>query len=114
MELIRRGDIWLVDYRPGGREGEAGQIHPGVVVTNNASNAVLPLMLTIPLTSNTARLYPTNVLLPNHRTGLDHDSKAQLEALTATNVSRLRRRIGHVPEDLMTELDAKLKAHLAL
>ena len=51
MELIRRGDIWLIDYRPGGREGEAGQVHPGVVVSTNGSNAALLLVLTVPLTS---------------------------------------------------------------
>ncbi|WP_216325013.1 type II toxin-antitoxin system PemK/MazF family toxin [Deinococcus aestuarii] len=114
MRLIRRGDVWLINYRPDGREGEAAQTHPGIVVTNNAANANTHLLMTVPLTSNVARLYVTNVLLPNQRTGLDHDSKAQVEATRATHVSRLIKRLGHVPDDLMAELDEKLRVHLGL
>lgn len=114
MKLIRRGDIWLINYRPDGREGEAAQTHPGIVVTNNAANVNTHLLMTVPLTSNVERLYITNVLLPNQRTGLDHDSKAQVEATRATHVSRLIKRLGHVPDDLMAEVDGKLRVHLGL
>lgn len=114
MKLTRRGDIWLINYRSDGREGEAAQTHPGIVVTNNAANANTHLLMTVPLTSNVERLYITNVLLPNQRTGLDHDSKAQVEAARATHVSRLIKRLGHVPDDLMAELDGKLRVHLGL
>ena len=114
MKLVRRGDIWLINFRPDGREGEAGQTHPGVVVSNNAANANAVLLMVVPLTSNISRLYVTDVLLPNQRTGLDHDSKAQIEAMRATNVSRLLERLGHVPDDLMAQVDAKLRMHLGV
>lgn len=114
MKLIRRGDIWLINYRPDGREGEAAQTHPGIVVSNNANNAQAHLLMTVPLTSNVERMYVTNVLLPNQRTGLDHDSKAQVEAMRATHASRLIKRLGHVPDDLMLEIDGKLRLHMAL
>ncbi len=114
MALIRRGDIYLINYRPDGREGEAAQVHPGVIVTNNAANANTHLLMTVPLTSNTEKMYVTNVLLPLNRTGLDHDSKAQVEALRATHVSRLIKPIGFVPEDLMAVMDEKLRVHLGL
>lgn len=114
MKLVRRGDIWLINFRPDGREGEAGQTHPGVVVSNNAANANAVLLMVVPLTSNISRLYVTDVLLPNQRTGLDHDSKAQIEAMRAANVSRLLQRLGHVPDDLMAQVDAKLRMHLGV
>lgn len=114
MKLIRRGDIWLINYRPDGREGEAAQTHPGIVVSNNANNAQAHLLMTVPLTSNVERMYVTNVLLPNQRTGLDHDSKAQVEAMRATHASRLIKRLGYVPDDLMLEIDGKLRIHLTL
>lgn len=114
MKLVRRGDIWLINFRPDGREGEAGQTHPGVVVSNNAANANAVLLMVVPLTSNISRLYVTDVLLPNQRTGLDHDSKAQIEAMRAANVSRLLERLGHVPDDLMAQVDAKLRMHLGV
>ena len=114
MKLIRRGDIYLINYRPDGREGEAGQIHPGIVVTNNLASANTHLLLTVPLTSNTERVFVTNVVLPLQRTGLDHDSKAQIEALRATHANRLIKRIGFVPDDLMALVDQKLRMQLAI
>lgn len=114
MKLIRRGDIWLINYRPDGREGEAGQVHPGIIVSNNAANANTHLLITVPLTSNVERVYVTNVVLPNGRTGLDHDSKAQVEATRAAHISRLIKRLGQVPDDLMAEVDGKLRVHLGL
>ena len=114
MKLIRRGDIWLINYRPDGREGEAAQTHPGVVVSNNANNDRAHLLQVVPLTSNIERVYVTNLVLPNQRTGLDNDSKAQVEATRAVHVSRLIKRLGFVPDDLMTELDAKLRMHFGL
>lgn len=114
MKLIRRGDIWLINYRPDGREGEAGQTHPGIIVSNNANNASAHLLMTVPLTSNVERVYVTNLVLPNQRTGLDHDSKAQVEAMRAAHSSCLIKRLGHVADDLMAELDAKIRMHLGL
>jgi mRNA interferase MazF len=114
VALIRRGDIYLINYRPDGREGEAAQVHPGVIVTNNLANANTALLMSVPLTSNTERMYVTNVLLPLESTGLDHDSKAQVEALRATNVSRLIKRLGFVPDDLMVLINEKLRMNLGL
>lgn len=114
MKLIRRGDIWLINFRPDGREGEAGQTHPGIVLTNNSANANTHLLTVIPLTSNVQRVYVTNIVLPNQRTGLDHDSKVQVEAMRATHVSRLIKRIGVVPDDLMQEVNRLVMQHLGL
>jgi mRNA interferase MazF len=114
MALIRRGDIWLVNYRPDGRTGEAGQIHPGVVVSNNQVNLNTDVLMVVPVTSNVDRIYVVDVLLPNQRTGLDKDSKAQIEATRAVHVSRLIKNLGFVPPDLMLEIDEKLRIHLAL
>ena len=114
MALIRRGDIYLINYRPDGREGEAAQIHPGVVISNNTANAKTHLLMTVPITSNIERLFITDVFLPNQRTGLDHDSKAQVEAMRATHVSRFVKRLGFVPDDLMETLDQILRMHLSL
>jgi mRNA interferase MazF len=114
MALIRRGDIYLINYRPDGREGEAAQTHPGIVVTNNTANAATHLLMTVPITSNIERLFITDVLLPNNRTGLDYDSKAQVEAMRATPVSRFIKKLGFVPDDLMEKVNEIVRVHLAL
>jgi mRNA interferase MazF len=114
LKLIRRGDIYLINYRPDGREGEAAQVHPGVVVSNNTANAKTHLLMTIPMTSNVERLFITDVFLPNQRTGLNYDSKVQVEAMRATHVSRFVKRLGFVPDDLMEGLDNVIRMHLSL
>ncbi len=114
MAIIRRGDIYLINYRPDGREGEAAQIHPGIIITNNLANANTHLLITVPVTSNTEKLFVTNVFLPLNRTGLDHNSKAQIEALRATHVNRLIKPLGFVPSEIMVEIDKKISVHLAL
>ena len=111
--LLRRGDIVFTHFSPA-REGEATYTRPAIIITNNQANAVAPVVTVIPLTSNLERIYPMQVFLPNNRTGLDRDSKAQIELLRHVAVSRIRRVIGNVPEDLMLELDTKVKDHLAL
>ncbi|WP_420595567.1 type II toxin-antitoxin system PemK/MazF family toxin [Deinococcus sp.] len=111
--LIRRGDIFLVDFSPA-RSNEANFTRPAVVMTNNAANAQNVVITVVPLTSNVQRVYSFQLLLPNERTDLDADSKAQVEQLRSVALSRVLRRLGHVPEDLMTQLNERVRLHLAL
>jgi mRNA interferase MazF len=113
-----RGDIHLIDFEPV-RGSEVNTARPAVLVSNDAANRSVAahrrgVLTVVPLTSNTARVYPFQVLLPAAVTGLPKDSKAQCEQLRAVAVERLLRRIGTVPDDLMTQLDAALRRHLAL
>ena len=71
-------------------------------------------MTVVPVTSNVARIYPFQVLLPANATGLDLDSKAQAEQVRSISVDQLGASIGEVPHALMEELDEALRLHLAL
>ena len=111
--LIRRGDILLIDFAPA-LAGEANYTRPAVVVTNNIANAESPAIVVIPLTSNTERVYPFELLVPLERSGLDRDSKAQTQFIRHVSTARVRKPLGHLPEDLMAQLETRLKEHLAL
>ncbi len=111
--LIRRGEIWLINFAPA-LEHEANRVRPGIVTTNNTANTRGTLITVIPLTTNIERVYPFQVLLENNRTDLDSDSKAQLEQIRSVSTSRFGKRIGYVPEDLMLEISVKLRLHLEL
>jgi mRNA interferase MazF len=55
-----------------------------VIVTNDGANGTAArlgrgVITVVPVTSNTTRVYPFQVLLPARATGLDRDSKAQAE-----------------------------------
>ncbi len=111
MKLLRRGDIYLVNFKPDGREGEAAQIHPAIVVSNNHVNAQAVLIQVMPVSSNLDRVFRSDVLLPNQRTGLEFDSRAQVEMTREVHVSRLIKSLGFVPNDLMRTIDDRIRDH---
>ena len=115
---MRRGEIVTVSLDPA-RGSEAGKTRPAVIVSNDAANATATrlrrgFITVVPVTSNTTRVYPFQVLLPAGQTGLPRDSKAQAEQVRSVAVERIGKRVGQVPASLITELDKALRIHLGL
>ncbi len=115
---MRRGEIRFVDLEPV-RGAEASKRRPAVVVSNDGANTSAArlgrgVVTVVPVTSNTSRVYPFQVLLEAEATGLERDSKAQAEQVRAVAVERVGGRIGVVPTEVMARLDEALRLHLAL
>jgi mRNA interferase MazF len=113
-----RGEIRLADLEPV-RGAEANKQRPVVIVSNDGANETARrlgrgVVTVVPVTSNVAKVYPFQVLLPAALTGLDRDSKAQAEQVRSIAVQRLRARIGQVPAELSLALDDALRLHLDL
>jgi mRNA interferase MazF len=113
-----RGEIWQVDLDPV-RGSEANKQRPALIVSNDRANAVATrlgrgVVTVVPVTSNTEKVYPFQVLLPAVETGLATDSKAQAEQVRSIATQRLMRRIGQVSPAKMAALDDALRLHLAL
>jgi mRNA interferase MazF len=68
----------------------------------------------VPLTSSTAKVHPFQVLVPAAASGLRQDSKAQAEQVRSIDMTRLSTPVGHLPSEVMRQLDAALRLHLAL
>ncbi len=115
---MRRGDIYWVDLEPS-VGAEANKIRPAVVVSNDAANRAAGrggrgVVTIVPITSNTSRVYPFQVLLPAKDCGLGADSKAQAEQVRTVAAARLRARIGELPPAVLKQLDEALRVHLGL
>jgi len=115
---MQRGEIRLVDLEPV-RGAEANKQRPAVIVSNDGANSTAErlgrgVVTVVPVTSNTDRVYPFQVLLPAQGTGLAIDSKAQAEQIRSIAVERVGARVGEVPAGLLGELDEALRLHLAL
>jgi len=115
---MRRGEIHLIDLDPA-MGSEANRRRPAVIVSNDAANLTAArlgrgVITVVPMTSNTASLYPFQVLLPAADTGLERDSKAQAEQVRSVAVERVGARLGVVPGALMRQIDDALRLHLAL
>jgi mRNA interferase MazF len=113
-----RGEIWQVDFDPA-RGSEASNSRPAVVVSNDRANATATrlgcgVVTVVPVTSNTATVYPFQVFLSATTAGLAVDSKAQAEQIRSVATQRLRRRIGRVSPAELAELDEALRLHLEL
>ena len=111
--LLRRDDIVLVDFDPA-QTPEVAQTRPAVIVSNNIANLHANVVNGVPLTTRLGRVYPHENVLPVSRTGLDADSKTQVHLLRHVSKARIRKVLGHVPDDLMSQLDGLLREHLSL
>ncbi len=113
-----RGEIRLVDLEPA-KTGEANKRRPAVIVSNNHANATAArlgrgVVTIVPITSNTDRVFPFQVLLPADEVGIRLDSKAQAEQVRAVSVERIGPVLGRLPVRLMAALDDALRLHLQL
>ena len=114
---MRRGEIWQVDFTPT-QGSEANKQRPAVIVSNDRANATATrlrrgVVTVVPVTSNTAAIYPFQVFLSATDTsGLSADSKAQAEQIRSIATERMKRRLGHLSPTEMTALDKALQLHL--
>jgi mRNA interferase MazF len=115
---MRRGEIRLTDLDPA-RDGEANKRRPSVIVSNDRANATAErlgrgVVTVVPVTSSVSHVFAFQTLLPAVATGLRMDSKAQGEQIRSVSVDRIGPPVGHVPPDLMRDLDDALRLHLQL
>ena len=91
-----------------------------IVVSNNAANRSAVsrgqgVVTIVPVTSNTARVYPFQVRLPPDPViGLSVESKGHAEQVRSIDVARVSQRLGTLPPALLRQLDEALRLHLEL
>ena len=113
-----RGEIRLVELDPA-RGAEASKRRPAVIVSNDGANLTAErlsrgVVTVVPVTSNTAQVFPFQVLLDAASTGLERDSKAQAEQVRSVAVERVGPLVGTLTVELSAALDEALRLHLAL
>jgi mRNA interferase MazF len=115
---MRRGEIRWVDLDPV-LGAEANKRRPAVIVSNDGANTTASrlgrgVITVVPVSSNTARVYPFQVLLEADEAGLPRDSKAQAEQLRSVAVERVGATAGRLTAPQLAALDEALRLHLAL
>lgn len=115
---MQRGDIYLVDLDPS-QGSESSKVRPAILVSNSAANRAAErnsrgVVTVVPVTSNTERVYPFQVLIPAGEGGLALGSKAQAEQIRSIDFARLRQRLGAIRPVTLRLLDTAIRTHLGL
>jgi mRNA interferase MazF len=115
---MRRGEIRWVDLDPA-RGAEANKRRPAVIVSNDGANTTANrlgrgVVTVVPVTTNTTRVYPFQVLLAADATGLPRESKAQAEQVRSVAVERIGALVGTLSAADLAALDEALRLQLAL
>ena len=111
---MRRGEIYYADLSPT-IGSEINKRRPVLIVSNDANNRAASTVTVLPITSNTSRVYPFEVLLPPRESGLPKPSKAQAQQIRIISKERLQgSAVGRISATLMRKADDALRLHLDL
>jgi mRNA interferase MazF len=91
MLIVKRGEIWWVNFEPS-IGGEIRKKRPAVIVSNNVANQFLNRVQVIPLTSNVDKLYPSEAYIEFQ----GKKAKAMADQLTTVSKKRLVNQAGTV------------------
>jgi len=105
----RRGEIYWVAFRAA-VGGEIRKTRPAVVVSNDSANTALNRLQVVPLTSQTARVYPSEARV----TLRGEKRKAMADQLTTASRSRLVGYLGRLAAADMEQVDRAIRLQLAL
>lgn len=112
---LRRGHVYVVDFRPRLRT-KPGKIRPAVVVQGDLLNAAgYPSTVVLPTTTRLAETdAPLRLRLPAGTAGLDRESDVLVAQLIAVANESFQKELGALPAELLMRLEEKLRWVLAI
>ena len=106
---MQRGEVWWVNFGLS-IGGEIKKKRPAVIISNNSSNKFLNRVQVVPLSSKTARLYPSEASVIFE----GKESKAMADQLATVSKARLFRRAGVLSPEDMHKVEEAVKIQLAM
>ena len=115
LALIKRGEIYLVDWNPARGSEQAGQ-RPSLVIQNDIANAVSGYPVTIVCAvSSQLKGYPSMArVLPSETNGLTQVSEVNAAQIMTVQKDRLLNRIGVLSATEMKQVEDKLAYMLSI
>lgn len=110
---MKRGEVYLADLTPRSGSEQTGK-RPVIVVSNDGFNSLANWrsIIVIPVSTNRARKGETLVNIAKGVGGLVDDSVALCHQITTIDRSKFINYLGELPQDLMMDIEAAIKAAL--
>jgi len=105
----RRGEVWWVAFDPS-IGGENQKTRPAIILSNNAANTALNRVIVVPISSQTARVYPGEALV----TVNGERRKAMADQIMTASKQRLQNKLGNLSAADMTNIEDAVLLQLAI
>lgn len=106
---MKRGEVYWLAFDPS-VGGEIQKTRPAVIVSNDAANQALNRTLVVPLSSQTARVYPGEALVDLN----GEPRKAMADQLTTASKQRFRSRLGQISSQDMERIENAILQQLGM
>ena len=112
--IVKRGDIYYADLSPV-VGSEQGGIRPVLIIQNDVGNKYSPTVIATAITSqiNKSKM-PTHIEIDANEYGLSKDSVVLAEQIRTIDKRRLKEKIGHLDDDLMSRVNEALEISFGL
>jgi mRNA interferase MazF len=106
----RRGEVWLVNFNPG-RGSEQRGVRPALLIQNDTGNIYASTTIVAAITS-TIKEFPVTVVLSPGEGGLKQRSMINLAQLLTIDKGRLQKRLGHLSDAVMEQVNEAVRVSL--
>ncbi|MGN0306828.1 MAG: type II toxin-antitoxin system PemK/MazF family toxin [Lachnospiraceae bacterium] len=111
---MKRGDVYYADLRPV-IGSEQGGVRPVLIIQNDMGNKYSPTVICAAITSRlTKNQLPTHITLACEEYAMVKDSVILLEQLRTIDKKRLKDKVCHLDERIMSKVNEALKISLQL
>ena len=114
MTNVKRGDIYYADLSPV-VGSEQGGLRPVLIIQNDVGNKYSPTVIAAAITSKMDKTkLPTHIDVYAERVGLAKDSVILLEQVRTLDKRRLKEKMGHLDDEVMSAVNSALAVSFGL
>ena len=112
--VVKRGDIYYANLSPVVGSEQGGH-RPVLVIQNDVGNKYSPTVIVAAITSQISKAkLPTHIEISAKQFNLDKDSVILLEQMRTIDKRRLKEKITHLSEEVMSKVDEAIRISLGL